>query len=170
LTISNRSGVAPVTIEVPTSLPGRSSVARIPAWKEPSPRKPSLERHALDRETSVDLHQLDDAGRDRVRPRGLGVEGERDRGLAAPPQHLGGEVGGFLPVAGVAEQFVALGEQRHHRPQQRVFLGQGAGDLLRTQVGQPTFSVADHAVQLPQPVQGRGGHLLFVVLAGPAAI
>ena len=33
--------------EVPTSLPGHNSVARIPAWNEPSPRNPSFERHDL---------------------------------------------------------------------------------------------------------------------------
>jgi hypothetical protein len=79
-------------------------------------------------------------------PRGLRIERQRHRGFAATPQHLCGEVRGLLAEAGVAEQFVALGEQRHHRSQLDVPFGEGAGDFLRAQVGQSSFAVADHAV------------------------
>src|SRR3954468_3391608 len=44
---SNWASDTPVISDVPRSRPGRSSVARIPAAKLPSPRNPSLDRHVL---------------------------------------------------------------------------------------------------------------------------
>ena len=106
-----------MTIDVPTSLPGRSSVARIPAWNDPSPRKPSLDRHDLTAKQALIFTSSTILG---------GIASARDDWvsnarviavLRPAPHALHGQVRGLLAVAGVAEQFVALGEQRHHRPQ-----------------------------------------------------
>ena len=50
--------------------------------------------------------------------------------------------------------------------------GQGAGDLLRAQIGQPALAVADLAVQLPQPVQRGLGDVVVdaAVVAGQAGL
>ena len=44
---SNCASLTPVMTLVPRSRPGRSSVARMPAANDPSPRNPSLLRHVL---------------------------------------------------------------------------------------------------------------------------
>jgi len=61
---------------------------------------------------------------------------------------LDGQVGGLAPVQGVVEQFVALGEQRHQRPQLRIPFGQHAGDLLRAQIRQASLTPSNIGVQV----------------------
>jgi hypothetical protein len=53
------------------------------------------------------------------------------------------QIRGLLPEPFVAEKLVALGEHRHQWPQLRVLLRQGAGDLLRAELGQPLLALRD---------------------------
>src|SRR4051794_33798540 len=144
----------------------------MPAWNEPSPRNPSLERQDLTAKQAFSFTNSTIFG---------GIASARDDWVSNAnvipvfrPRRMvcTAKLRRLPPVGGIAEQLVALGEQPDQRPQVWVLLGQRAGDLLRPQLGQPGLPAADLGVGGVQRVQ-RGGDGVLVdaaVVAGQAGL
>ena len=129
----------------------------MPAWKEPSPRNPSLDRQdftakqALSLTSSTILGGIASARDDWVSNASV-IAVLRARRMVCTARSAASR-----PWSGSPNSSWHSENSADQRPQIRVLLGQLSGDLLRAQIGQPGLAPTDLVVQRAQRVQ-RGGH------------
>ena len=165
---SNCASLTPVISDVPRSRPGRSSVARMPAANDPSPRKPSLLRHVLTSKHTLMLTSSTSFGRDCLLAGGLRVEQQRDAGLAGPLDVLVASSAAIGPYSSwLNSSWHSVNRRTIGRMSGLVLAPSAACHLLGAEVGQPSLAPRDLRVELVQALDGGGDRVVLDALDVP---